>query len=180
MDFPIELFLIFSGIILLVFVIARRRMLQHRFFRNREKLATLEFENTLPEEIVEMSSRVPRIKGNGKFEFKAEQTLLHFENFERVRLAKRLYIAEISEIEVLLIPDPANIERRLGVLVSIEGFILGYVPEEISIQIHKYLLAHSAGVRANAKIYLGSRPEFNAVYLDFEEPLRLEFLSKRK
>jgi hypothetical protein len=43
---------------------------------------------------------------------------------------------------------------------------------------HKYLLAHSSGVRAMAKIYLGSRAEYNGVMLDLAKPLRME--SKRK
>jgi hypothetical protein len=39
---------------------------------------------------------------------------------------------------------------------------------------HKYLLAHSSGVCALAKFYLGSRPEYNGVMLDLAKPLKLE------
>jgi hypothetical protein len=77
-------------------------------------------------------------------------------------------------IEVLLVPDPANIERKLAVAVTVDSKVLGYVPTQEAGEMHKYLLAHSSGVRAKAKIYIGSRPEYNGVMLDFAKPLRLE------
>jgi hypothetical protein len=48
------------------------------------------------------------------------------------------------------------------------------VPTQEAGEMHKYLLANSSGVRARAKIYLGSRAEYNGVMLDFAKPLRLE------
>jgi len=80
-------------------------------------------------------------------------------------------------VEVLLIPDPGNLERKLAVAVTLDNKVLGYVPSQEAGEMHKYLLAHSSGVRAQAKIYLGSRPEYNGVMLDLAKPLKL--VSKR-
>jgi hypothetical protein len=52
--------------------------------------------------------------------------------------------------------------------------VLGYVPTQEAGEMHKYLLAHSSGVRAKAKIFVGSRPEYNGVMLDLAKPLKLE------
>jgi hypothetical protein len=81
---------------------------------------------------------------------------------------------EPTTIEVLLVPDPSNIERKLAVAVTVDSKVLGYVPTQEAGEMQRYLLAHSSGVRARAKIYLGSRAEYNGVMLDFAKPLRLE------
>jgi hypothetical protein len=81
---------------------------------------------------------------------------------------------EPTTVEVLLIPDPSNVERKLAVAVTLDSKVLGYVPSQEAGEMHKYLLAHSSGARAMAKIYLGSRPEYNGVMLDFAKPLKLE------
>ena len=77
-------------------------------------------------------------------------------------------------VEVLLIPDPGNLERKLAVAVTLDNKVLGYVPTQEAGEMHKYLLAHSSGVRAKAKIFVGSRPEYNGVMLDLAKPLKLE------
>jgi hypothetical protein len=81
-------------------------------------------------------------------------------------------------IEVLLIPDPGNLERKLAVAVTLDNKVLGYVPSQEAGEMDKYLLSHSSGVRAQAKIYVGSRPEYNGVMLDLAKPLKL--VSKRR
>jgi hypothetical protein len=95
-----------------------------------------------------------------------------------VRIARRIYFVDPTVVEVLLIPDPSNLERKLAVAVTLDSKVLGYVPTQEAGEMHKYLLAHSSGVRAMAKIYLGSRAEYNGVMLDLAKPLRME--SKRK
>jgi hypothetical protein len=72
------------------------------------------------------------------------------------------------------VPEAGNAERKLAVAVTLDSKLLGYVPSQESSEMYRYLLAHSAGVKARAKIYLGSRPEYNGVMLDFSKPLRLE------
>ena len=110
--------------------------------------------------------------------FKAVGCLTFADNFEAIRIARRIYFVEPTDIEVLLIPEPGNFERKLAVAVVVDSRLLGYVPANEAAEMHRYLLAHSAGVKANAKIYIGSRPEYNGVLLDFAKPLRLE--SSRK
>jgi len=81
-------------------------------------------------------------------------------------------------IEVLLLPHPGNLEHKLAVAVTLDNKVLGYVPSQEAGEMYRYLLSHSSGVRAQAKIYLGSRPEYNGVMLDLAKPLKLD--SKRK
>jgi hypothetical protein len=119
-----------------------------------------------------------RMKGDGSFAYKAVGTIPCSDNFDAIRLSRRIYFVEPTEIEVLLIPEPGNIDRKLAVAVTLDSKLLGYVPAKEASEMHKYLLANSGGVRANAKIYLGSRPEYNGLMLDFSKPLRLE--SRRK
>jgi hypothetical protein len=170
----IEWLLIAAGVTILIVVLARRRLFQTRLIENKEALSALSFNSQLPEEFQKILTKAPRLKGDGKFAYKTLGCIPYAENFEAVRLSKRIYFVEPTEIEVLLVPDPSNIERKLAVAVTVDSKILGYAPTHESGEMHKYLLANSSGVRAKAKIYIGSRPEYNGVMLDFAKPLRLE------
>jgi hypothetical protein len=170
----IEFLLIGAGIAILVVVLARRRLFEKRLIENKEKLAGLKFDSVVPEEVEKIFNKAPRLKGDGKFSYSAVGCIPLADNFESVRIARRIYFIQPTDLEVLLIPEPGNFERKLAVAVTVDSKLLGYVPAKEAAEMHKYLLAHSAGVKANAKIYLGSRPEFNGVMLDFAKPLRLE------
>jgi hypothetical protein len=169
----IEFLLIGAGIAILVVVIARR-LLEKRLLDNKERLSGLKFDSVVPKEVEKIFNKAPRLKGDGAFAYKAVGCIPFADNFESVRIERRIYFIQPTEIEVLLIPEPGNFERKLAVAVTVDSRLLGYVPTKEAAEMHKYLLAHSAGVKANAKIYLGSRPEFNGVTLDFAKPLRLE------
>jgi hypothetical protein len=170
----IEFLLIGAGIAILVVVLARRQLFQKRLIENKEKLAGLKFDSAVPEEVEKIFNKAPRLKGDGKFAYKAVGCMPFADNYESIRIARRFYFVEPTDVEVLLIPEPGNFERKLAVAVTVDSKLLGYVPAKEAAEMHKYLLAHSAGVKANAKIYLGSRPEFNGVMIDFAKPLRLE------
>jgi len=174
----IEFLLIGAGIAILVVVLARRRLFQKRLIENKELLSGLKFDSVIPEEIEKIFKKAPRLKGDGGFLFKAMGCGPFAENFDAIRVARRIYFIEPTDIEVFLIPEPGNFERKLAVAITVDSRLLGYVPANEAAEMHKYLLAHSAGLRANAKIYMGSRPEYNGVMLDFAKPLRLE--SRRK
>jgi len=154
--------------------LARRRLFQKRLIENKELLSGLKFDSVIPVEIEKIFKKAPRLKGDGGFLFKAMGCVPFADNFEAIRVSRRIYFVEPTDIEVLLIPEPGNFERKLAVAVTVDSRLLGYVPANEAAEMHKYLLAHSAGLRANAKIYLGSRPEYNGVMLDFAKPLRLE------
>jgi hypothetical protein len=170
----IEFLLIGAGIAILVVVLARRRLFEKRLIENKEKLAGLKFDSAVPEEVEKIFNKAPRLKGDGKFAYKAVGCMPFADNYESIRIARRFYFVEPTDVEVLLIPEPGNFERKLAVAVTVDSKLLGYVPSKEAVEMHKYLLAHSSGLKANAKIYLGSRPEFNGVMIDFAKPLRLE------
>ena len=149
----IEWVLIAAGVAILIAVLALTRMLQKR--QGDNKPARL-------------------LKGDGKFAFTTRGCIPFSENFDAVRMARRIYFVEPTLLEVLLIPEPSNIERKLAVAVTLDSKVLGYVPTQEAGEMYKYLLAHSNGIRAKAKFYVGSRPEYNGVMLDFAKPLRLE------
>jgi hypothetical protein len=174
----IEWALIVAGVAILIAVLAQRRMLQKRLTDNKEALAGVRFQNVIPAEVEKILKQAPLLKGDGKFAYTTRGCIPYAGNFDAVRIARRIYFVEPTVVEVLLVPDPANIERKLAVAVTLDSKVLGYVPTQEAGEMHKYLLAHSSGVRATAKIYLGSRPEYNGVMLDFAKPLRLE--SRRK
>jgi hypothetical protein len=149
----IEWLLIAAGVAILIAVLALTRMLQKRQGDNKP---------------------VPLLKGDGKFAFTTRGCIPFSENFDAVRMARRIYFVEPTPLEVLLIPEPSNIERKLAVAVTLDSKVLGYVPTQEAGEMYKYLLAHSNGIRAKAKFYVGSRPEYNGVMLDLAKPLRLE------
>jgi hypothetical protein len=149
----IELILIAAGVAILIAMLAPARMLQKRQGDNKP---------------------TPLVKGDGKFAFTTRGCIPFSENFDAVRMARRIYFVEPTLVEVLLIPEPSNIERKLAVAVTLDSKVLGYVPTQEAGEMYKYLLAHSNGIRAKAKFYVGSRPEYNGVMLDFAKPLRLE------
>jgi hypothetical protein len=174
----IEWLLIAAGVAISIAVLAQRRMLQKRLTENREALAGMKFQDEVPSEVGQVLKKSPKLKGDGTFKFKTLGCILLANNFEAVRLARRIYFFDPTVVEVLLIPDPSNLERKLAVAVTLDSKVLGYVPTQEAGEMQKYLLAHSTRVRAMAKIYLGSRPEYNGLMLDFAKPLRLE--PKRK
>jgi len=166
--------LIAAGVAILIAVLAQRRMLQKRLTDNREVLAGIKFQGQIPAEVGEMLKKSPWIYGVGSFKFKSVCCIPFANNFESVRTSRRIYFVEPTMVEVLLIPDPGNLERKLAVAVTLDNKVLGYVPTQEAGEMHKYLLAHSSGVRAKAKIFVGSRPEYNGVMLDLAKPLKLE------
>ena len=170
----IEWILVAAGVAILIAVLAQRRMLQKRLTENREALAGIKFQDEVPAEVQQVLRNTPKLKGNGAFGFKTLGCIPFAKNFESVRIARRIYFVDLTVVEVLLIPDPNNLERKLAVAVTLDSKVLGYVPTQEAGEMHKYLLAHSGGVRAMAKIYLGSRPEYNGVMLDLAKPLKLE------
>ena len=170
----IEWILVAAGVAILIAVLAQRRMLQRRLAENREALAGIKFQDEVPAEVQQVLRNTPKLKGDGTFRFKALGCIPFAKNFESVRIARRIYFVDPTVVEVLLIPDPNNLERKLAVAVTLDSKVLGYVPTQEAGEMHKYLLAHSSGVRALAKIYLGSRPEYNGVMLDLAKPLKLE------
>lgn len=173
-----EALLIVAGVAILVVVLARRRLFEKRLVENKERLSGIKFTSVLPTEAEELFKKAPRLKGDGTYSYQAVGCLPFAENFEAIRIARRIFFIEPTEIEVLLVPEPGNFERKLAVAVTVDSKLLGYVPSQEAGEMHKYLLAHSAGVKTKAKIYLGSRADFNGVMLDFAKPLRLE--SSRK
>jgi hypothetical protein len=170
----LEWILIALGVAILIAVLAQRRMLQKRLTDNKEALSGVKFQDVIPAQVEKILKKAPLLKGNGEFAYTTRGCIPFAENFESVRIGRRIYFVESTLIEVLLVPDPANIERKLAVAVTVDSKVLGYVPTQEAGEMHKYLLAHSSGVRAMAKIYIGSRPEYNGVMLDFAKPLRLE------
>ena len=170
----IEWILVAAGVAILIAVLAQRRMLQKRLTENREALAGIKFQDEVPAEVQQVLRNTPKLKGDGTFRFKTLGCIPFAKNFESVRIVRRIYFVDPTVVEVLLIPDPNNLERKLAVAVTLDSKVLGYVPTQEAGELQKYLLAHSSGVRAMAKIYLGSRPEYNGVMLDLAKPLKLE------
>jgi hypothetical protein len=169
-----EWFLIAAGVTILIVVLAQRRLLQTRLTNNKEALSRLKVQDINPEELEKILKKAPLLKGDGRFAYTTRGCILFSDNFDAIRISRRIYFVEPTTIEVLLVPDPSNIERKLAVAVTVDSKVLGYVPTQEAGEMHKYLLPHSSGVRARAKIYLGSRAEYNGVMLDFAKPLRLE------
>jgi hypothetical protein len=174
----IEWLLIAAGVAILIAVLAQRRILQKRLTENKEALAGMKFQDEVPSEVGQVLKKSPKLKGDGTFKFKTLGCILLANNFEAVRLARRIYFFDLTVVEVLLIPDPSNLERKLAVAVTLDSKVLGYVPTQEAGEMQKCLLAHSSRVRAMAKIYLGSRPEYNGLMLDLAKPLKLD--SKRR
>ncbi len=170
----LEWILIAAGVAILIAVLAQRRMLQKRLTENKEALSGIKFRDEIPSEVGQVLKKTPKLKGDGTFRFKTLGCIPFAHNFEVIRVNRRIYFVEPTTVEVLLIPDPSNLERKLAVAVTLDSKVLGYIPSQEAGEMHKYLLAHSSGVRAMAKIYLGSRPEYNGVMLDLAKPLKLE------
>jgi hypothetical protein len=170
----IEWALIVAGIAIFVAVLAQRRTLQKRLTGNKEALSGLTFQGVIPAEVEKVLRKAPLLKGDGRFAYTTRGCIPYSDNFDAIRIDRRIYFVEPTIVEVLLVPDPGNIERKLAVAVTLDSKVLGYVPTQEAGEMYKYLLAHSSGIRAMAKIYLGSRPEYNGVMLDFAKPLRLE------
>lgn len=179
MTFPIEYVLISAGTILLFTVLLRRRFLKQRLENARESLFETKFDSLVPSQALDLMSKTREIIGDGSFSFRAQGSIQYEGNFDYLALTKRWFIGEIRESKVLLIAEPGNFERKLAVAVTVDGKILGYLPEKIANQMHKFLLTDSSAIMANAKIYIGTQSRFHEVWLDLAQPLRIKRFSKR-
>ena len=162
------------GVLIVIAIFGRRNLEEKRLRNNRKMLTEMNFENLSRAEVEKILAKAPLLKGNGKFAFKSVGTIPFAKNFDSIRLARRLYFVEPAKVEVLLIPEPANTERIHAVAVTLDGKVLGYVPAKEASELHGDLLSRHIGLRVMAKVYLGSRPEFNAIALDMAKPLRVD------
>ncbi len=170
----IEVLFTVIGVLIVIAIFGRRKLEEKRLKDNRKMLTEMNFENLSMAEIEKILDKAPLLKGNGKFAFKSVGTIPFAKNLDSVRLARRLYFVEPTRVEVLLIPEPANTERIHAVAVTLDGKVLGYVPAKEASELHGDLLSRHIGLRVMAKVYLGSRPEFNAIALDMAKPLRVD------
>jgi hypothetical protein len=170
----IEWLLIAAGVAILIAMIATRRMLQKRRSEQSEALAGSQFQDEVQSEVRQVLKKTPMLKGSGAFRFKTQGCIPFADNFESIRVARRIYFVEATTVEVLLTPDTSNLERKQAVAVTLDSKVLGYVPSQEAREMRKYLVSNRNGVRAMAKIFLGSRPEYNAVMLDIAKPIKLE------
>ena len=108
----IEYLLIAAGIVILIAVLAQRRMLQKRLIENKEALAGIKLQDGITFEVGQVLKKTPRLKGDGTFNFKTLGCIPFANNFETVRLARRIYFVDPTVVEVLLLPDPSNLERK--------------------------------------------------------------------
>jgi hypothetical protein len=163
-----------AGGAILIALVASLLILQKRSPNKTEALSGEKMQDLIPAELERILKKAPLLKGNGRFAYTTRGCIPYAKNFDAVRMSKRIYFVEPTLIDVLLVPDPSNIERKLAVAVTLDAKVLGYVPTQEAGEMYKYLLANPSGIRARAKIYLGSRPEYNGVMLDMAKPLRLE------
>jgi len=174
----IEVLIALIGGSLVIAIFGRRKLQEKRLRDNRKMLTEMNFENLSMTEIEKILAKAPLLKGNGKFAHKAVGSIPYAKNFDAIRLARRLYFVEPTRVEVLLIPEPANTERIHAVAVTLDGKVLGYVPAKEASKLHNSFLVRHMGIRAMAKIYLGSRPEFNSIVLDLANPMRLDSIRR--
>jgi hypothetical protein len=167
----IEVFLGAAVAAFVIAVVVLRLMAQRRLLENKGTQSEVKFKTEIP---LKAGKKIPKLKGDGKFAYKTRGCIPYAKNFDAVRISRRIYFVDPTVVEVLLVPDSANIERKLAVAVTLESKILGYVPSQEAGEIYKYLQSHPSGILAMAKIYLGSRAEYNGLMLDFAKPLRLE------
>jgi hypothetical protein len=97
----IEWLLIATGVAILIALLALSRIPKWR--RGDSKLA-------------------PLLRGDGKFAYTTRGCIPFSENFEAVRMDRRIYFVEPTLLEVILIPEPSNIEGKLAVAHSFKRY----------------------------------------------------------
>ena len=70
-----------------------------------------------------------------------------------------------------LIVDPGNRNSKTAVAVFVSGLKLGYVPEDKSALVYKFLLQNGGYAKADAAIYFSAADGQNSIWLDAVYPL---------
>ena len=70
-----------------------------------------------------------------------------------------------------LIVDPGNRNSKTAVAVFVSGLKLGYVPEDKSALVYKFLLQNGGYANADAAIYFSAADGQNSIWLDAVYPL---------
>ena len=73
-----------------------------------------------------------------------------------------------------LIVDPGNRNSKTAVAVFVSGLKLGYVPEDKSALVYKFLLQNGGYAKADAAIYFSAADGQNSIWLDAVYPLALK------
>jgi hypothetical protein len=86
----IESILIAAGLAILIAVLAQRRVLEKRLVDNKEALSGIKFLGEVPAEVRQVLKKTPKLKGDGTFKFKTLGCIPFANNFESVRVARRI------------------------------------------------------------------------------------------
>jgi len=70
-----------------------------------------------------------------------------------------------------LIVDPGNRNSKTAVAIFVSGLKLGYVPEDKSALVYKFLLQNGGYAKADAAIYFSAADGQNSIWLDAVYPL---------
>lgn len=110
-----------------------------------------------------------KLAGDGSYDFEVVEENFYLQNFRSLQQNLQLSEGSDWDEEAILIADPANSQGANSVAVFVAGLKLGYVPEDKSFLVSKFLLQNGGFAKADAALYFSESG--NSIWLDVVRPL---------
>lgn len=112
--------------------------------------------------------------GDQSFSFEVVGESFYAPNFSALQKNVGLIDGRDWDDVATLIVDPGNRSGKTAVAVFVSGLKLGYVPEDKSAVVYKFLLQNGGYAKADAAIYFSAADGQNSIWLDAVYPLVLK------
>ena len=136
-------------------------------------LSAKPFGMRVPDEVDLAFDAAPALAGDDSYSQRVAGSWYYLENFGELRNLADVPDGDVLEVQAALVIEPANPESRHAVVVSVAGYVVGYIPEFESEPLYNLLQNHRGIARVNCNVYLNVAAEEPKVEIDLTRPYEI-------
>jgi hypothetical protein len=136
-------------------------------------LAAKPFGMRVPDEVDLAFDTSVALAGDDSYSQTVAGSWHYLQNFGELRNLADVPEGEVLEVQAALVIEPANQHSRHAVVVSVAGFVVGYIPEFESEPLFRFLQDHRGIARVNCNVHLTIASGQPKVELDLTRPFQI-------
>jgi hypothetical protein len=136
-------------------------------------LAAKPFGLRVPDEVDLAFDTAVALAGDETYSQSVAGSFHYLKNFGELRNLADVPDGEVLEVQAALVVEPANQHSRHAVVVSVAGFVVGYIPEFESESLFRFLQDHRGIARVNCNVHLKVAAKEPKVELDLVRPYEI-------
>lgn len=136
-------------------------------------LSAKPFGMRVPDEVDLAFDAAPALAGDETYSQSVAGSWHYLRNFGELRNLADVPDGEVLEVQAALVIEPANQHSRHAVVVSVAGYVVGYIPEFESESLYAFLQNHRGIARVNCNVHLNVAAEEPKVELDLTRPYEI-------